>query len=99
MIIRLGIIYLFNLFDLIFTRYWVNKIGIDFELNPIGKWILSSPVLTIAFKVILVGALLILMYFMRVYKITKICSWILLGVFVALTVYHIVGSIIVQKFL
>lgn len=99
MLVRLIVIYFLNIFDLIFTRYWVNKIGIDFELNPIGKWILSSPILTIAFKVILVGALLILMYFMREYKITKICSWILLGVFVALTIYHIIGSIIVQKYL
>ena len=99
MTIRLTTIYILNIFDLIITKHYVNKYGLEFEANPIGKFILSNDYTTIFYKVILVGVLLLIMYFTREKKITKIASWVLLIVFVALTLYHIVGSIIVQKFL
>ena len=74
----------------------MNKYGLEFEANPIGKWILSNDYTTLFYKVILVGALLLLMYFTREKKITRIASWILLIAFIALTIYHIIGNIYVR---
>lgn len=97
MLARLIIIYILNLFDLFFTKYWVNQIGLEFELNPFGKWLLQAPIRQILYKVVLVGVLLIILYISKEKKIANICSWILLGAFGLLTTYHIVGMIIVNN--
>ena len=91
--LRLIIIYALNLFDLIMTKFWVNIIGIEFELNPIGKWILSDPALIILYKGLFVGFLLLVFYHFRDLKLVKIVSWILLAILSLLAIYHVVGTI------
>lgn len=77
----------------------VNKFGIEFEANPIGKWLLQNDTRTIIYKVIIVCALLIVMYCTKEYKATKFASWVLFIAFILLTIYHIIGAIYVQKYI
>lgn len=92
--IRLIIVYLLNIFDLAATWYWVSKYGMDFELNPIGRILLSNSPAAVIVKVGLVGICLFYIYENKENKLAKIASWFLLFFFVALTIYHVVGSII-----
>ena len=92
--IRLLIVYLLNIFDLAATWYWVSKYGIEFELNPIGRVLLSNSPASLIVKIGLVGICLLYIYEKRENKLAKIASWFLLFFFAALTIYHVVGSII-----
>ena len=93
--IRLLIVYLLNIFDLAATWYWVSKYGIEFELNPVGRILLSSSPTAVIIKVGLVGICLFYIYGYKENKLAKIVSWLLLFFFVILTIYHVVSSIII----
>lgn len=84
---RLIITYILSLLDLAFTLY-LSKYG-DIEANPFGRALLKNTFLAIAYKVVIVGAALIVIYSVQ-NKFADVMSWVLLAVFVALTIYHIV---------
>ena len=95
--IILTIAYFFNIIDLIFTTHWVNKFGIDIEANPIGRWLYEKNMAWV-FKIIIVGILLLILYKLcDRYKLARICSYIILGVYSLLFIYHIITLISVMK--
>lgn len=90
MIIRIIVTYILNIFDLCMTLYYTEKFGLDIEGNPIGRWILSDPRRIALFKVTLVAILLFVLWVARERKTAIVGSWIVLGVYIALAVYHII---------
>lgn len=89
MLIRIIVIYLLNLFDLIATQRLINKYGLIAEANPFGQWLFNSSMVYI-FKIVIVGLALLLIWKLRTYKLAVIMSWVLLVIFAALTVYHLI---------
>ena len=86
---RLIITYIFNLIDLIATMYLVSLFGLSVEGNPIGRWLIRTN-LVYPFKIGIVGGLLLVIGLLREKnrKMADVCSWILLIIFLGLTIYH-----------
>lgn len=82
--------YLLSLFDLGCTLYLTNRFGNSIEANPFGKWLLSDPIATIIFKVVVVGALILLLYRLRDHKLARYGTYLVCGVYTLLAIYHIV---------
>lgn len=89
--VRLIITYIFNLIDLIATMYLVSLFGLSVEGNPIGRWLIRTN-LVYPFKIGVVGGLLLAIGFLSEKNrgMTDVCSWILLIIFLGLTIYHFV---------
>ena len=99
MLIRLGVTYVLNLFDLVMTQYFISKYGSKVEGNPVGRWLGGRPTLLIVWKVAVIALLLLLLYHFRNVQIANIGSWITLGVYIALAMYHIILFIITRRYL
>jgi hypothetical protein len=82
---------LFNTFDLIFTLFLVSLFGLEIEVNPIGRVILSNPILLFISKIVVVNLFLLLLYKFRDYKLARVGSWIVFIGYGCLTLYHLVG--------
>lgn len=89
--VRLIITYIFNLIDLIATMYLVSLFGLSVEGNPIGRWLIRTN-LVYPFKIGVVGGLLLAIGLLsgKNRGMTDVCSWILLIIFLGLTIYHFV---------
>ena len=99
MLIRLGVTYVLNLFDLVMTQYFISRYGSEVEGNPVGRWLVDHPTLLIAWKCAIVALLLLLIYRFRDKQIANNGSWIILGVYIALAMYHIILFIITRRYL
>ena len=89
--------YLLNILDYIFTLYWVRKFGIEIEGNPIGRWVFSHNIAW-AVKFLAVGGLLALLgYFIKSNPQTAWTAYIMLAVYAAVCIYHIVIAICIAK--
>lgn len=99
MLIRLGVTYVLNLFDLVMTQYFISRYGSEVEGNPVGRWLLGHPVLLLIWKLGLVAILLLVLYHFRNNRVANIGSWIILGVYIALAMYHIILFIITRRYL
>lgn len=84
----------FNTLDMIFTLFLVSLFGLGIEANPIGRVILSNPILLFISKIVVVNLFLLLLYKFRDYKLARVGSWIVFGVYSLLTVYHLIGLIL-----
>lgn len=82
---------LFNTFDLIFTLFLVSLFGLSIEANPIGRVMLSNPILLLVTKIVVVNLFLLLLYKFKDYKLARVGSWIVFIVYGCLTLYHLVG--------
>lgn len=81
--------YILSLLDLGFTLYFKYRFGDDIEGNPLGKLIIQNTFVAVFVKVVLVGIAILLLYWLRNYKLAKIGIKVVLGVYVALVAYHI----------
>ena len=97
MLIRLGVTYVLNLFDLVMTQYFISRYGSEVEGNLIGRWLLSYPILLLIWKLGLVAILLLVLYRFRNNCIANIGSWTILGVYMALAMYHIILFTITRR--
>ena len=97
MLIRIIVTYILNIFDLCMTLYYTKKFGLEVESNPFGHWLLSKPYRILIYKILVVGLLLFILWISRENKISAISSWIVLGVYTALAVYHIILFIIIRR--
>ena len=87
-----------NALDVIFTVYLVNKYDIDIELNPVGKWLVTSNC-GIIIKIVVVSLLVMLLnVFKSKYPFARYALMLLLIVFSILTVYHLI-IFIIQEFI
>ena len=93
---RLYLTYFLNLLDLCLTLYLINLYGIDIEANPIGVTMLQNPIIAVLYKVLGVGLCLWVLYKFRGHRIAQIGSYAVLAVYVGLTVYHVIGFIILS---
>ena len=82
--LHLIILYIFNIFDYLFTTYWVNKFGTEIELNLVGQWLYDNNLAWI-FKIVVVGIALLIAG--RRLDKSKNFSWI---VYILLIPYGIV---------
>ena len=87
-----------NALDTIFTVYLVNKYDINIELNPVGKWLITSN-FGIIIKIIVVSLLVMLLYALKTkYPLARYALLFILIVFSLLTVYHLI-IFIIQEFI
>ena len=87
-----------NALDALFTVYLVNKYDIDIELNPVGKWLITSKY-GLIIKIIVVSLLVILLHALKTkYPLARDALLFLLIVFSLLTVYHLI-IFIIQEFI
>ena len=87
---------LFNTFDLIYTLFLVSLFGLSIEANPIGRVMLSDPILLFISKIVVVNLFLLLLYKFRNYRLARVGSWIVFIVYSCLTLYHLVGMTLVM---
>lgn len=97
MLIRIIVTYILNIFDLCMTLHYTKKFGLEVESNPFGRWLLSEPYRILIYKILVVGLLLFILWISRENKISAISSWIVLGVYTVLAVYHIILFIIIRR--
>ena len=87
-----------NALDAIFTVYLVNKYDINIELNPVGKWLITSN-FGIIIKIFVTSLLVMLLYALKSkYPLARYALMFLLIVFSILTVYHLI-IFIIQEFI
>ena len=87
-----------NALDAIFTVYLVNKYDIDIELNPVGKWLITSN-FGIIIKIFVTSLLGMLLNALKSkYPLARYALMLLLIVFSILTVYHLI-IFIIQEFI
>lgn len=87
-----------NAIDAIFTVYLVNKYDIDIELNPVGKWLITTNY-GIIIKIFVTSLLVMLLYSLKSkYPLARYALIFLLIVFSILTVYHLI-IFIIQEFI
>ena len=82
--------YLLSLFDLACTLYLTARFGNEIEGNPFGKWLLSDKWATVIFKVVVVGALIVLLYRLRDFDLARYGMYVICGVYALLAIYHII---------
>lgn len=85
----------FNTLDMIFTLFLVSVFGLEIEANPIGRVMLSDPILLFVSKIVVVNLFLLLLYKFKDYKLARVGSWIVFIVYGCLTLYHVVGITLV----
>jgi len=94
------LIWTLSTLDALFTLRLVNKYGIEIEKNPIGRMIIENPSLMV-FRCYLIGIVIIGLYVLtqKGYKVAMYASFILLIVYMALFIYHLILFITELKIL
>jgi hypothetical protein len=86
---RFVTIYILNIIDMLATLYFTKLYGNGIEGNPLGLWLLEHKPLLFMYKVVFIGLLLAFLYKCSK-RITAVCSWVLLGSFTVINVYHLI---------
>ena len=82
--------YALSIIDLLITRVWVRKFGLQYtEANPIGIILLTHPIVAYAWKIGIVGAFIYILYKTKDIPISKIGINISLTIFLLLIWYHL----------
>lgn len=82
--------YVLSIVDLLLTRVWVRKFGLQHtEANPIGIILLTHPIVAYAWKIGVVGAFIYILYKTKDIPISKIGINMSLTVFLLLIWYHL----------
>lgn len=85
--------YILNMTDYAFTKYWVDKYGIESEGNVIGRWILEKKWRVIVFKFITPFICLLVLWLLSYNIVAQISLIVLLVVFFLINIYHLVIAI------
>lgn len=80
--------YILIILDLLFTRRLIDIYGLSVEANPIGRWILESPIKQIIFKLLVPALALIFLYKHRDRRMARIGLKVVLIVYMLIAVYH-----------
>lgn len=89
MIIEIIAIWFLNLFDYIMSLYYIGKYGLAFELNPIMRWLFAHQPLDFFVKIGAVTLCCVALYCIREHKVAKICAWIIIALYTAVAIMHI----------
>ncbi len=79
-------IYVLNLFDCAVTLWFFSLFGISIESNPFGVALLQNPIVTVLFKVVVIGLALLVLYQHRQSKTAQT------GMNAALLVYTLIAA-------
>lgn len=79
-------VYILNLFDCIVTLWFFSLFGISIESNPFGVVLLQNPIITVLFKVVVIGLALLVLYQHRQSKTAQT------GMNAALIVYTLIAT-------
>lgn len=79
-------VYIFNLFDCAVTLWLYSLFGIEIEGNPFGVALLQNPIVTVLFKVVVIGLALLVLYQYRDRKAAQT------GMNAALIVYTLIAT-------
>lgn len=82
-------IYVLNLFDCGVTLWFFFMFGISIESNPFGVALLQNPIITLLFKVVVIGLALLVLYQHRQSKAAQTGINVTFVVYSLLTVYHL----------
>lgn len=82
-------IYVLNLFDCGVTLWFFFMFGISIESNPFGVALLQNPIITLLFKVVVIGLALLVLYQHRQSKAAQTGMNVTFVVYSLLTVYHL----------
>lgn len=93
--IRLIIAYVFNVADLILTRYFISK-GFN-ELNPFARFLIDHK-LDGTFKVVIIGLALLYFWQERETRAANIASWIAFGIYTFIALWWAVQIIVYIKY-
>lgn len=81
-------IYVLNLFDCGVTLWFFFMFGISIESNPFGVALLQNPIITLLFKVVVIGLALLVLYQHRQSKAAQTGMNVTFVVYSLLTLYH-----------
>ena len=84
--LRLFLFYFGNIVDIISTLHVVNTGGI--EINPISKWLLKRPLVFVLTKLIIATIMVNMVWSLRSYELSNICSWALFIGYACITIYY-----------
>lgn len=76
LLVLFAIAYLTNLFDLGFTLYVLEYIPHAFEMNPVFRLMLQTPLLLYCYKLVLIPLLMFAMYYVRELRIARFGIWL-----------------------
>lgn len=88
-------VYVLNLFDCIVTLWFFSLFGISIESNPFGVALLQNPIVTVLFKVVVVGLALLVLYQYRDRKATQTGMNAALLVYTLIAAYHVIMTCII----
>ena len=88
-------IYVLNLFDCGVTLWFFSLFGISIESNPFGVALLQNPIITLLFKVVVIGLALLVLYQHRQSKAAQTGLNAIFIVYSLLAIYHIIMICIV----
>lgn len=88
-------VYVLNLFDCIVTLWFFSLFGISIESNPFGIALLQNPIVTVLFKVVVIGLALLVLYQYRDRKAAQTGINAIFVIYSLLAIYHIVMICIV----
>ena len=81
-------IYVLNLFDCGVTLWFFFMFGISIESNLFGVALLQNPIITLLFRVVVIGLALLVLYQHRQSKAAQTGMNVTFVVYSLLTVYH-----------
>lgn len=92
-------IYILNLFDCAVTLWLYFLFGISIESNPFGVALLQNPIVTVLFKVVVIGLALLVLYQHKQSKTAQTGMNAAFIVYSLLAIYHIIMIVIVLSIL
>lgn len=88
-------IYVLNLFDCIVTLWFFSLFGISIESNPFGVILLQNPIMTVMFKVVVIGLALLVLYQYRDRKAAQTGMNAALIAYTLIAAYHVIMTCII----
>lgn len=88
-------VYVLNLFDCAVTLWFFSLIGISIESNPFGVVLLQNPIVTVLFKVVVIGLALLVLYQNRQSKAAQTGMNAALIAYTLIAAYHVIMTCII----
>ena len=88
-------VYVLNLFDCAVTLWFFSLFGISIESNPFGVALLQNPIITVLFKVVVIGLALLVLYQYRDRKAAQTGMNAALIAYTLIAAYHVIMTCII----
>ena len=88
MILRLSLVWLFNLIDTAATLH-LYLVYDGTELNPISARLLQCPLLFVTFKLLTMTIAVVFLWWKRDWFVSKLFSWVLFVEYLLVAIYYV----------